>query len=166
MTDQAINYWDAWAAWGEGIDIKHRVLWGLQILWWARVAKAVAFISLLLVVFDLVGDFMLKRALKRTCGNGVVCIKRIQFKSAKIGARVADVPIFSGGVSSPRRMRTNTDLVFITIGLLVCLGHFWVLQRVLGPLNYLMQVEGFRKVIRVLTLIFGILAFHFDMLAS
>jgi hypothetical protein len=61
MTGQEISLFDAWSAWAHGVDIKQRVLWGLEIYWWARWAKVAAFIAGLVILLDIIGINRLER---------------------------------------------------------------------------------------------------------
>ncbi|MEU4510091.1 hypothetical protein AB0G05_11380 [Nonomuraea wenchangensis] len=65
MAGQEISYFDAWSAWADGIDIRQRVLWGLEIYWWARWAKVGAFAASLIIVVDIIGIERLERWFQR-----------------------------------------------------------------------------------------------------
>ncbi|MGA5758215.1 hypothetical protein [Nonomuraea bangladeshensis] len=65
MAGQEISYLDAWSAWADGVDIRNRVLWGLEIYWWARWAKVGAFIAGLTLLLDIVGPERIERYLRQ-----------------------------------------------------------------------------------------------------
>ena len=55
MAGQEISYFDAWSAWADGIDIRQRVLWGLEIYWWARASKIATLVAGFVVILDIIG---------------------------------------------------------------------------------------------------------------
>ncbi|MEL6795830.1 MAG: hypothetical protein AAFO89_03310 [Planctomycetota bacterium] len=56
-----IGYFQAWAMWARGEDLRAATLWGLQIFWWARLSKVLGLIAALTIAVKIVGVERLKR---------------------------------------------------------------------------------------------------------
>ena len=59
----------AWSQWASGQEVSARLLWGMRILWWGRIAKIVGLVSALTVVVEIVGPTRL-RAFGRSLHEG------------------------------------------------------------------------------------------------
>jgi hypothetical protein len=57
-----VTYFEAWSLWFSGQLTDNHTLWGLQILWWGRFGKLLAFISALVIVVDIIGAEKLRKA--------------------------------------------------------------------------------------------------------
>jgi hypothetical protein len=52
---QSVNYFEAWSLWLQGQLRSDHILGGIQILWWGRIGKVIAFISALAIFVEIVG---------------------------------------------------------------------------------------------------------------
>lgn len=53
---EALDYAEAWRRWFTGQQVNTHAMWGLPILWWARIGKFIQFGAGLTVVLDLIGQ--------------------------------------------------------------------------------------------------------------
>lgn len=63
---EVVSYWEAWAQWWAGNKLETLTMWGVPMLWWARVGKLFQFAGGLVVVLDLVGPERLRKLSERT----------------------------------------------------------------------------------------------------
>lgn len=52
---QAVNYWQAWSLWWSGAKLEDFAMWGIPMLWWARIGKLLQFAGGAVVIIDLIG---------------------------------------------------------------------------------------------------------------
>ncbi|GAB2749838.1 hypothetical protein GCM10027174_25380 [Salinifilum aidingensis] len=50
-----VGYWEAWGLWWSGTKLEDFAMWGLPLLWWARIGKLLQFTGGAVVVLDLIG---------------------------------------------------------------------------------------------------------------
>lgn len=65
---EAVDYFDAWARWFDGNEVKNLTMGGIQILWWARIGKLMQFAAGLVIVLDLIGPERLAAAARKLGG--------------------------------------------------------------------------------------------------
>lgn len=63
---EVVSLWEAWARWLNGNKIEDLTMWGVRMLWWARIGKLLEFAGGLVVVLDLVGPERLRKLSERT----------------------------------------------------------------------------------------------------
>ncbi|MBB5155564.1 hypothetical protein [Saccharopolyspora phatthalungensis] len=57
---QSVGYWEAWSLWWSGTKLEDFAMWGLPMLWWARIGKCLQFAGTAIVILDLVGPERLR----------------------------------------------------------------------------------------------------------
>lgn len=67
-----IDYFDAWHQWFDGKEVKLFDMWGMSILWWARLGKVLQFMAGLTVILDLIGAGRLRTIGTRLGGLGLL----------------------------------------------------------------------------------------------
>ncbi|MBF9131908.1 hypothetical protein I0C86_23515 [Plantactinospora sp. S1510] len=72
------QFWQAWNEWAGGASVSSMPLWGLTVIWWARIGKLLQFAAGLTVVLDLIGP-------QRLRAFGQSCSSAIQQSAARIG---------------------------------------------------------------------------------
>lgn len=63
---QSVGYWEAWSLWWSGAKLEDFAMWGLAMVWWARIGKLLQFAGGAAVVLDLVGPERLLRLRRRS----------------------------------------------------------------------------------------------------
>ena len=59
---QAVGYWEAWSLWLSGAKLEDFAMWGVPMLWWARIGKLLQYSGGIVVVLDLIGPKRLRKA--------------------------------------------------------------------------------------------------------
>lgn len=164
-----VSYFDAWSRWSALDDsLKHAFLWGLQIGWWGRIGKALAFLAGLVIVLDIVGP---------------------QRVAAYLGLLLSDhprtkFPAHTGRWAALSLMVVVAEFVFLFPALGDASGWlFWalalggVLSSVMAltllyflfgvlALGWLREESRVVNVVRCASLFLLAVGFHFDMLGS
>ncbi|MER6006317.1 hypothetical protein ABT120_47770 [Nonomuraea angiospora] len=169
MALQEISYLEAWSLWSAGTDIKSRILWGLEIYKWARLAKVAALLAGLAILIDIVGPVRLrewlsplKRPVETTvmAAVGILCLV-LPFAFLWFVASTLPGPIALGA------------LILLPIGLGI--GAYILESFIKGKGHPVAAVAGLVKItkhtvfiqfVRTTSLILLVAAFHFDFLAS
>ncbi len=51
---------EAWRSWLSGDQVQNSLLWGLKILWWARIGKVIQLLAALTIIADIIGPARLR----------------------------------------------------------------------------------------------------------
>ncbi|MCF6470642.1 hypothetical protein FAF44_19890 [Nonomuraea sp. MG754425] len=169
MASQVIGYLEAWSLWSDGVDIKSRVLWGLEIYWWARMAKVAALLGGLAILTDIVGTKRLQEWLA-TLRKPTESILMVTVAVLCLVLPFA-LPFVATSIL-PRDLGLLT-LVLVPVGLAI--GAYILDSFIKGkgrPLGAIARVVKltehgvFVQFVRITSLLLVIAAFHFDFLAS
>ncbi|WP_162795873.1 hypothetical protein [Nonomuraea lactucae] len=170
MAGDPVSYLDAWSLWSDGVDIRQRVLWGLEIYWWARYAKVAALVSGLILVIDIVGPERIERLLKKVEDNADTVEHqegRQQYLARRFMARVAILASLGVLAALVEKYVPNgrrwSRLIMASWLVFVFLGVKDVLLR---PILWVTNHSRALRVARMAALLLLVAAFHFDFLTT
>ena len=167
MTGQGISYFDAWSAWADGVDIRQRVLWGLEIYWWARASKIAILVAGLIIVLEIIGPERLQAYFDA----------RRQQDPSRMAKRVhkilviLSIPILALGVWDVYLNQGWGSAFFVIPGVVsVYAGLVWLKEkhgeRIGSFIIKALNQSTIARYARIISLALVLAAFHFDFLAS
>ncbi|MGW5686469.1 hypothetical protein [Nonomuraea sp. NPDC003754] len=168
MGDHGLSLFDAWAAWAGGIDIRSRLLWGLEIYWWARIAKVATLIGGLIIILDIIGPERIQRYLDERKNHAPSRIG--DFVMSTLIALSLLLFLFGGGALHQRDPGAG-PYVFLICGYIVG-GVLWsryggrTEAAIVRTIVKIFDHSAVFKYTRIISLVLLLSAFHFDLLAS
>src|SRR5262249_25606678 len=60
-TMHEVSLWEAWSIWLSGSSVSDQILWGMRILWWGRLGKALGLLAGLTVLLEVIGPERLRQ---------------------------------------------------------------------------------------------------------
>ncbi|WP_146103761.1 hypothetical protein [Nonomuraea solani] len=171
MTGEEISLFDAWSAWADGVDIRQRVLWGLEIYWWARWGKVAALLAGLVLIIDIIGPERIEAYLKeRRERKG-----RAGMELASIVATVLVVGwptlvlAFAGAMLATHDNLIPGIALFSVAFIMMSMGN-WLVPTVerksTDALMWATTHTRFLRVVRIMSILMLVAGFHFDFLVS
>ncbi|MFI6482693.1 hypothetical protein ACIBH1_32495 [Nonomuraea sp. NPDC050663] len=163
MAGEGTSLFEAWGAWADGVDIRQRVLWGMQIFWWARLSKTAAFLAASIIVFDIIGRKRLEQFLARWRQEAskvaaglwtsawIACLQAF-FLFADLGIWESESNWWLGVVA----------VLSLIYGCIRLDGRPGIMRRYL----WLAEHDNLILIARIVAFVLIALAFHFDFLAS
>lgn len=164
---------EAWSHWLQTDEtLRSSSVWGIEILWWGRLGKFLAFAAGFVVLLDLIKDERLRAITDRSR----VALQQENSKIARAFASVAVGVILAGAVLLAMRHPVDTSgelpgeaptnpYVILVIGVGVPLAFAaWVITR--RTLMWLFVNDRTAAAVRILSLMLFVVGFFLDLLAS
>jgi hypothetical protein len=169
MAGEPVGYFEAWALWWDGIDIKSRILGGLEIYWWARFAKIAALLGALAFLPDIIGLERLRAwlsALKKPVESTLMVVVGILCLVLPFSFLLLVVWMKPGPIGLLAIVLLPVGL---GIGAYILDSFIKGTGRPVGAVATVLKLTEhttFMQFVRITSLILLLAAFHFDFLAS
>jgi hypothetical protein len=183
---ESIGWFDAWSRWASGDpDLKDKLLWGMQILWWGRVGKFAAFVGGLTLILDIIGPERIRQATSRSAkklreGTSllVVGLRRANYLAVAAVVIIFLIIIPIVRVTQGKSPYVNPfgpegygrfhawDWAQGALGGVAVLLALFLLPRIRRGLVWIFEHDKTAYAARMVSLALFLVGFHFDMLAS
>jgi hypothetical protein len=152
---------EAWSRWfGGDPSLPDSYLWGLKIVWWGRLGKLFAFLGALTIVLDIIGADKLNRMVLSEDGH----IRRVYLVLSGLAVAMsivwAAVTHPYSDDEFPMEASTNPWVVLVVVVGITLTVVIW------KALMWVFAHGRVANVVRIACLLFILVGFHFDLLAS
>ncbi|MFE2754012.1 hypothetical protein ACFXGA_18640 [Actinosynnema sp. NPDC059335] len=156
-----VDYFDAWARWAAGdVTLREDRLWGLQVLWWARIGKIFGLVAGLSLIIDIIGPEKFLRRAERAAGMNVdaAIILLLTLPGAAFGAVILANNAFTAGFLKS----SNPNAIWMFLGVAAFNGIFAIFfaLAIFNDHRHIVSAARFSALTMLLV------GFHFDMLGS
>ncbi|GAA3839217.1 hypothetical protein GCM10022243_02030 [Saccharothrix violaceirubra] len=162
-----MGWWEAWTRWAAGDPtLKDAVLWGVKVLWWARIGKLMAFLAGLVLVVDIIGPERIVASVERRVAGGHLDRWRVDRRAARRGVIVFGGLFVLVLVGVVLRLDSG-PLGILAIALVASVPALAAVNHLLPRfLTWLYLHDRVVTAIRTASLAAFVVGFHFDMLGS